>query len=46
MTNPEIHNVLREEEQESVIELEKSLNKRIIVIAKEGLHLEQYEITA
>ena len=44
LVNPEIDQVLREEEQESVIELEKRINKRIIIIAKKNFHLEQYEI--
>ena len=44
LVNPEIDNILREEEQEAVIALEKRLQKRIIFIAKENFHLEQYEI--
>ena len=44
LVNPEIDNVLREEEQESVIELEKRIEKRIIIIVKKNFHLEQYEI--
>lgn len=44
MVNPEIDNVLREEEQESVIDLEKRLGKRITIIAKKKFHMEQYEI--
>lgn len=43
--HPEIDNVLREEEQESVIDLEKRLGKRITIVAKESFHLEQYEIS-
>lgn len=42
--NPEIDNVLREEEQESIIDLERRLGRRITIIAKESFHLEQYEI--
>jgi ribonuclease G len=44
LVNPEIDHVLREEEQESVIELEKRINRRIIIISKKHFHLEQYEI--
>jgi len=44
LVNPEIDTVLREEEQESVIELEKKIEKRIIIIVKKNFHLEQYEI--
>ncbi len=43
--NPEIDHVLKEEEQESILDMEKRLNRRIIIIAKENFHLEQYEIT-
>ena len=45
MVNPEIDSYLREEEQESVIELEKRTEKRIIFTAKKNFHLEHYEIT-
>lgn len=45
MVNPEIENVLREEEQESIIDLEKRIKKRVTIIAKQDLHLEQYEIS-
>ena len=44
MVNPEIDSVLREDEQESIIDLEKRLKKRITIIAKKDFHLEQYEI--
>ncbi len=43
--NPEIANLLKEEEQDSVLELEKKINKRLVIIAKDDFHLEQYEIT-
>lgn len=43
--HPAIDNVLREEEQESIIDLEKKLNRRITVVAKKNFHLEQYEIS-
>jgi ribonuclease G len=42
--NPEIENVMREEEQDSVMNLEKRINRRII-IAKKNFHIEQYEIS-
>jgi len=44
MVNPEIENILREEEQESIVSLEKNLNKVITITAHESFHLEQYEI--
>jgi len=44
MVNPEIDHVLREEEQESIIDLEKRLGKRITIIVKKDFHMEQYEI--
>ncbi len=43
--NPEIDSVLKEDEQQYIMELEKRLNKRIIIVAQENLHIEQYEIT-
>ncbi len=45
MVNPEIETMLREEEQDSIIDLEKRINKRIVIIGKSNFHLEQYEIT-
>ena len=45
LVNPEIENFLREEEQESIIDLEKRISKGIVVIAKKNFHLEQYEIS-
>ena len=44
MVPPEIDHVLKEEEQESIINLEKRLNKRITIVPKRHFHLEQYEI--
>ena len=44
LVNPEIEDIIREEEQETIMELEKRLNKPIVVIPKESFHLEQYEI--
>lgn len=43
--NPEIDHVLKEEEQQSIIELENRINRRIIIVAKESFHMEQYEIS-
>ena len=43
--NPDIDKVLREDEQESVIDLEKRIKRRIIIVSKENFHLEQYEIS-
>jgi ribonuclease G len=42
--NPEIANVLKEEEQQSIIELEKGLNRRIVIISQKDYHIEQYQI--
>ena len=42
--NPEIANVLKEEEQQSVIELEKRVDRRIIIISQKDFHMEQYTI--
>jgi len=44
--NPSIAQVLKEEEQQSVIDLEKRINRRIIISEKENLHMEQYEIAS
>ena len=46
MVNPEIDSVLREDEQESIIDIEKRLKKRITIIVKKHFHLEQYEISS
>ena len=45
LVNPQIDTVLREDEQESIMDLEKRLNKRITIIPKKNFHLEQYEIS-
>jgi ribonuclease G len=45
LVNPEIEKVLKEEERYSVMELEKRINRHIIIIAKNDFHLEQYEIS-
>ncbi|RPI77245.1 MAG: Rne/Rng family ribonuclease [Desulfobacteraceae bacterium] len=43
--NPEIENILKEEEQQYIIELEKRAGQRIIILSDRDLHLEQYEIS-
>lgn len=43
--NPEIENVLKEDEQQSVIEMEKSIGRRIIIISQKDFHMEQYSIS-
>ncbi len=43
--NPEIGNVLKEEEQQSVMELEKNIGRRIIIISQKDFHMEQYNIS-
>lgn len=43
--NPEIDHVLKEEEQQSIVEMEKRIDRPIIIIAKEDFHMEQYEIS-
>jgi ribonuclease G len=45
LVNPEIERVLKEDERDSVVELEKKINRRIIIIGKEDFHLEQYEVS-
>ena len=45
LVNPEIEKVLKDEERYSVMELEKRINRRIIIISKEDFHIEQYEIS-
>ena len=42
--HPEIAHVLKEEEQESIMDLQRRINRRITISEKEGLHVEQYEI--
>jgi len=44
--NPLIARVLKEEEQQTVIDLEKRINRRIIISENENLHMEQYEISS
>jgi ribonuclease G len=43
--HPEIATVLKEDEQDSVIHMEKRINRRIIITGRSDLHLEQYEIS-
>ncbi|UCF56800.1 MAG: Rne/Rng family ribonuclease, partial [Deltaproteobacteria bacterium] len=43
--NPEIDHVLKEEEQQSIMDMEKRIDRPIIIIAKEDFHMEQYEIS-
>jgi ribonuclease G len=45
LTSPEIEKVLKEEERYSVMELEKKINRRIIIVGKNDFHIEQYEIS-
>jgi ribonuclease G len=45
LVNPVMDSVLREEEQQSIVELEKRINRRIIILRRDHFHLEQYEIT-
>jgi ribonuclease G len=42
--HPEIARVLKEEAQESIVDLERRINRRITIFENEGLHVEQYEI--
>ena len=44
LVNPEIEKALKEEEQKSIIDLERRIGKRIVIIGKENFHMEQYEI--
>jgi len=45
LVHPEIEKALKEEERYSVMELEKRINRRVTIIAKNDFHLEQYEIS-
>ncbi len=46
MVYPEVEKTLREEEQKSIIDLEKRTGRRIIITGNRNFHLEQYEISA
>ena len=43
--NPAIDDLLREEEQQFIVDLEKRINRRIIILGRDKFHLEQYEIS-
>lgn len=45
LANPAVEAVMREEEQDSVMDLERRINRRIIMTANKSFHMEQYEIT-
>jgi ribonuclease G len=45
LVSPEIEKVLKEEERYSIMELEKKINRRIIIVGKDDFHIEQYEIS-
>jgi ribonuclease G len=43
--HPEIDNALKEEEQESIMDIEKKTERRVVILADDSLHWEQYEIS-
>ncbi len=43
--NPEIANVIKEDEQQSIMSLEKKIKRRIIIISQNDFHMEQYTIS-
>ncbi|HIJ36283.1 MAG TPA: Rne/Rng family ribonuclease [Deltaproteobacteria bacterium] len=45
IVHPEIEKNLREEEQKTIIDLEKRTGRRIIITGNKNFHLEQYEIS-
>lgn len=45
MVHPDIENVLREEEQDSIMDLEKRIKKHLIIVGKPEYHMEQYEVS-
>jgi len=45
MVHPDIENVLREEEQDSIMDMERRIKKHLIIIGKPEYHLEQYEVS-
>ncbi len=45
LVHPEINNFIMEEEQDSIMDLEKRFSRRIIFIAKKDYHMEQYEVS-
>ncbi len=46
LVHPEIEHTLKEEEHDSVVQMEKRINRRVIVNSRRDLHLEQYEISS
>ncbi len=45
LVNTEIESTLKEEERTFIMELEKQINRQIIIIGKSNFNLEQYEIS-
>lgn len=45
LVNTEIESALKEEERTFIMELEKQINRQIIIIGKSNFNLEQYEIS-
>ncbi len=43
--NPEIANVIKEDEQQSIMSLEKKIKRRIIIVSQKDFHMEQYTIS-
>ncbi|MBN1907778.1 MAG: Rne/Rng family ribonuclease [Deltaproteobacteria bacterium] len=43
--NPEIENVIKEDEQQSIMLLEKKIKRRIIILSRNDYHMEQYTIS-
>ncbi len=43
--NPEIENVIKEDEQQSIILLEKKIRRRITILSRNDFHMEQYTIS-
>jgi len=44
--HPEIANTLKEEEHDSVVMMEKRMERRVIITSRKDFHLEQYEISS
>jgi len=44
LVHPEIETVLREDEQESVMDLERRLRKRIVILSRDHFHIQQYQV--
>ncbi|HIC85115.1 MAG TPA: Rne/Rng family ribonuclease [Desulfobacterales bacterium] len=42
--NPRVAAVMKEEEQDSILDLERRTNKHLIILSREEYHLEQYKI--